>query len=52
MAKMGARSLAELVHTVDRLGEAVVAADAPPPPPPNSPTADVSRRDAPPATPR
>jgi len=52
MAKMGVRSLAELVHTVDRLGEAVVAADAPPAPPPKSPPADINRRDAPPAAPR
>ena len=52
MAKMGARSLAELVHMIDRLGDGVALADAPPPTPPSPPPADLNRRDAPPAAPR
>lgn len=53
MTKMGARSLAELVHTIDRLGPGVALADAPPsPPPPPASSPRVNRRDEPPADPR
>jgi FixJ family two-component response regulator len=53
MAKMGARSLAELVHMIDRLGDGVVLADvSPAPTPPPPPPGDVNRRDVPPAAPR
>jgi FixJ family two-component response regulator len=53
MTKMGARSLAELVHTIDRLGEGVALADAHQPAPrPPSPSSRVNSRDEPPASPR
>ncbi|HXD49502.1 MAG TPA: LuxR C-terminal-related transcriptional regulator [Gemmatimonadaceae bacterium] len=52
MTKMGAHSLAELVHMIDRLGDGVALADAPPAPPPPSPIEEVNRPDAPPAPPR